>query len=70
MIEVGEETGALDTMLVKIADGYEEEVDAAVAGLTSVLEPLMIIFMGGMVGTIVIAIFLPLIKFGMLVGGG
>jgi len=69
MIEVGEETGALDTMLVKIADGYEEEVDAAVAGLTSVLEPIMIIFMGGIVGTIVIAIFLPLIKFGMIVGG-
>jgi len=69
MIEVGEETGALDVMLTKIADGYEEEVDATVAGLTSVLEPIMIMFMGGMVGFIVVSLFLPLIKYGMLIGG-
>lgn len=63
MIEVGEETGALDVMLTKIADGYEEEVDATIEGLTSILEPLLIIFMGVMVGFIVIALFVPLIKY-------
>lgn len=63
MIEVGEETGALDVMLTKIADGYEEEVDSTISGLTSILEPLLIIFMGLMVGFIVIALFVPLIKY-------
>jgi type IV pilus assembly protein PilC len=60
MIGVGEQTGALDTMLNKIADFYEEEVDIAVAALTSLLEPLMMVFIGGIVGTILIAMYLPI----------
>ena len=62
MIEVGEETGRLPDMLEKIADTYDEEVDNAVNALTSLIEPLLIIVMGGMVGVIVIAMFLPLIS--------
>jgi type IV pilus assembly protein PilC len=62
MIEVGEETGALPEMLTRIADTYDEEVDNAVAALTSVLEPIMIVFMAVVVGTIVIALFLPIIR--------
>jgi type IV pilus assembly protein PilC len=62
MIEVGEETGALPDMLNRIADTYDEEVDNAVAGLTSIIEPIMIVFMAVIVGTIVIALFLPIIK--------
>ena len=62
MIEVGEETGALPEMLTRIADSYDEEVDNAVAGITSVIEPIMIVFMAVMVGTIVIALFLPLVS--------
>lgn len=60
MIGVGEATGALDTMLAKIADFYEEEVDTAVAGLLTLLEPLMIAVLGGIVGGIVIAMYLPI----------
>ena len=60
MIGVGEATGALDTMLAKIADFYEEEVDTAVAGLLTLLEPLMIAFLGVVVGGIVIAMYLPI----------
>jgi type IV pilus assembly protein PilC len=60
MIGVGEATGALDTMLGKIADFYEEEVDVAVAGLLTLLEPLMIALLGGIVGGIVIAMYLPI----------
>jgi type IV pilus assembly protein PilC len=60
MIGVGEATGALDTMLSKIADFYEEEVDVAVAGLLTLLEPLMIALLGGIVGGIVIAMYLPI----------
>ena len=60
MIGVGEQTGALDTMLNKIADFYEEEVDIAVAALTSLLEPLMMVFIGGIVGVILIAMYLPI----------
>jgi type IV pilus assembly protein PilC len=62
MIEVGEETGALPDMLTRIADTYDEEVDNAVAGLTSIIEPIMIVFMALVVGTIVIALFLPLVS--------
>jgi type IV pilus assembly protein PilC len=62
MIEVGEETGALPDMLTRIADTYDEEVDTAVAGLTSIIEPIMIVFMAVVVGTIVIALFLPLVS--------
>jgi type IV pilus assembly protein PilC len=60
MISVGEATGALDAMLAKIADFYEEEVDTAVAGLLTLLEPIMIAFLGGLVGGIVIAMYLPI----------
>ncbi len=62
MIGVGEETGAIDTMLSKIADFYEDQVAAAVKALTSILEPLMIIIVGGIVGFIVIAMYLPMFK--------
>jgi len=62
MVEVGEETGALADMLIRIADTYDDEVDNAVAGLTSIIEPVMIIFLAGIVGTIVVAMFLPLIN--------
>jgi type IV pilus assembly protein PilC len=60
MVGVGEETGALDSMLSKIADFYEDEVDAAVKALTSILEPAMIVFVGAIVGVIVVSMYLPL----------
>jgi len=60
MVSVGERTGELDAMLAKIADFYDTEVEFAVAGLTSILEPLLIIVMGSVVGFIVIAFYLPL----------
>jgi type IV pilus assembly protein PilC len=62
MVEVGEETGALPDMLIRIANTFDDEVDNAVAGLTSIIEPIMIIFLAVIVGTIVIAMFLPLVK--------
>jgi type IV pilus assembly protein PilC len=62
MIAVGEETGNLDTMLAKVADFYEDEVAAAVKALTSILEPIMIIFVGSIVGFIVIAMYMPMFK--------
>lgn len=61
MVDVGEQTGALPEMLMKIADNYEEEVDNAVSAMTSLLEPIMIVFLAVVVGSIVIALFLPLI---------
>jgi len=61
MVQVGEEVGRLPEMLIKVADVYDEEVDNAVAGLTSLLEPVMIVFLAVVVGTIVIALFLPLV---------
>ena len=61
MVDVGEQTGALPEMLMKIADNYDEEVDNAVAAMTSLLEPIMIVFLAVIVGSIVIALFLPLI---------
>jgi len=61
MVDVGEQTGALPEMLLKIADNYDEEVDNAVAAMTSLLEPIMIVFLAVVVGSIVIAMFLPLI---------
>jgi type IV pilus assembly protein PilC len=71
MIDVGEETGELDAMLLKIADNYDEEVDVAVEALVSLLEPLMVVVLGGMVGTIVVAMFLPMVKMiESLQGGG
>jgi type IV pilus assembly protein PilC len=61
MIDVGEETGDMDVMLLKIADNYDEEVDVAVGGLIKLIEPLLIVFLGGAVGTIVVSMFLPLV---------
>jgi type IV pilus assembly protein PilC len=60
MISVGEATGALDTMLEKIADFYDKEVDAAVEALTSMLEPLLMLFLGGGIGGILVAMYLPI----------
>jgi len=62
MMAAGEQTGALDDMMDKVADFFEDEVDAAVAALTSVLEPFMLIFLGGFIGLIVIALYLPIFK--------
>jgi len=62
MINVGEQTGAMDQMLSKIADFYDEEVDAAVEALTAMLEPLMMVFLGGSIGAILIAMYLPIFK--------
>ena len=70
MISVGEATGALDTMLSKIADFYEEEVDVAVAGLLTLLEPLMISLLGGVVGGIVIAMYMPIFDLINKMAGG
>ena len=70
MIAVGEETGALDAMLEKIANFYDEEVSTAVETLTSVIEPVMMVFMGGMVGGMVIAMYLPMFKLVNVVAGG
>jgi len=69
MIDVGEETGDLDKMLLKIADQYDEEVDNAVAGLTHLMEPAMIILLGGICGFIVVSLFLPLIQLMNKMGG-
>jgi len=62
MVSVGEQTGAMESMLSKVADYYEEEVDTAVAGLTSLLEPVLIVFLGVVVGGIVIAMYLPIFR--------
>ena len=62
MISIGEETGELDAMLMKVADFYEDEVEQAVKSMTSILEPVMIVFVGGMVGTILLAMYLPMFK--------
>jgi type IV pilus assembly protein PilC len=69
MVDVGEQTGALPEMLLKIADNYDEEVDNAVSAMTSLLEPIMIVFLAVIVGSIVIAMFLPLIDLMNKVGG-
>ena len=68
MISVGEATGALDTMLEKIADFYDEEVDAAVDALTSLLEPLLMLFLGGAIGGLVIAMYLPIFSMAAAMG--
>jgi type IV pilus assembly protein PilC len=70
MIDVGEETGDMDKMLTKIADNYDEEVDVLVTSLVSLLEPIMIVVLGTIVGFIVLAVFLPYIKLLSTVGGG
>ena len=68
MISVGEATGALDTMLGKIADFYDDEVDAAVEALTSMLEPLLMLFLGGSIGGLVIAMYLPIFQMAAAMG--
>jgi len=68
MIAVGEETGAMETMLAKIADFYDEEVDAAVDALTAMLEPIMMVFLGGTVGGMLIAMYLPIFKIADTIG--
>ncbi len=70
MVDVGEQTGALPEMLLKIADNYDDEVDNAVAAMTSLLEPIMIVFLAVIVGSIVIAMFLPLIEMMNTMGAG
>jgi len=70
MIEIGEQTGELDKMLTKIAENYDNDIDSLVESLTSMLEPVIVIFLGISVGTIVIALFLPLIKLMNSLGGG
>ena len=68
MVRIGEETGELEQMLSKIADFYEDEVDAAIASLTSIIEPLMMIGVGFMVGIIIISMYLPMFKLMQLIG--
>ena len=69
MISVGEQTGALESMLTKIADFYEEEVDQAVENLTSLIEPFMLVFLGTVIGGLVIAMYLPIFKMAGAIGG-
>jgi len=68
MISVGEATGALDSMLSKIANFYDEEIDVAVDSMTALLEPVMIVFLGGIVGSMIIAMYLPIFKLASVVG--
>ncbi len=70
MVEIGEQTGELDKMLSKIADSYDNDIDSMVESLTSMLEPVIVLFLGLSVGTIVIALFLPLVKLMNSLGGG
>lgn len=70
MIDVGEETGELDKMLMKVADNYDEEVETLVGGLVSLLEPVMVVILGVLVGFIVIALFMPLVSLISSVSGG
>lgn len=67
MVAIGEESGALDVMLTKVADYYEREVDDAVAGISSLMEPFIMVILGGLIGTIVIAMYLPIFKMGSVV---
>ncbi len=70
MVSVGESTGEMDTMLVKVADYYEDEVDVVVASLLTILEPIMLVILGGMVGGIVVAMYMPLFKLIQVLSGG
>jgi type IV pilus assembly protein PilC len=60
MVSIGEETGEIDKMLMKVADFYENEVEESVKALTSLMEPLMIVVLGGMVGSIIVGMYLPI----------
>ncbi|MFS8138467.1 MAG: type II secretion system F family protein, partial [Thermomonas sp.] len=68
MTAIGEEAGALDTMLYKVAEFYEQEVNNAVDALSSLIEPMVMVIIGGLVGAIVIAMYLPIFKLAMTVG--
>jgi type IV pilus assembly protein PilC len=68
MIAVGEATGSLDSMLTKIADFYDDEVEVAVAAMTSMLEPMLMVFLGGVVGGMIVAMYLPIFQIGSIVG--
>ena len=70
MIHVGEATGAIDVMLNKVADFYEDEVDQAVENLTSMLEPLIMVFLGVVIGGLVIAMYLPIFSMASSIGSG
>ena len=67
MVSIGEESGSLDQMLGKVADFYEEEVDEAVASLSSLMEPLIMVILGVLIGGLVIAMYLPIFKLGSVV---
>jgi type IV pilus assembly protein PilC len=67
MVAIGEESGAIDTMLGKVADWYEQEVDDAVEALTSLLEPMIMAFLGVVIGGIVVGMYLPIFKMGAVV---
>jgi type IV pilus assembly protein PilC len=69
MIAVGEQTGAIDEMLNKIADFYDDEVDTAVEQLTAVIEPILIVFMGVVVGGMLVAMYLPMFKMASVMSG-
>ena len=70
MIAIGEQSGTMDVMLGKIADFYEDEVETSVKAMTSLIEPLMIVFLGGIIAVLVIAMYLPIFSMGDIVGGG
>jgi type IV pilus assembly protein PilC len=67
MVAIGEESGALDQMLGKVADWYEQEVDDAVESLTSLLEPIIMVVLGVLIGGLVVAMYLPIFKMGQVV---
>jgi type IV pilus assembly protein PilC len=67
MVAIGEESGALDAMLGKVADFFEEDVDEAVAGLSSLMEPIIMVILGVIIGGLVIAMYLPIFKLGSVV---
>jgi type IV pilus assembly protein PilC len=67
MAAIGEESGSLDEMLRKVAEFFEEEVDAAVASLSSLMEPLIMVILGGLIGGLVIAMYLPIFKLGSVI---
>jgi type IV pilus assembly protein PilC len=67
MVTIGEETGALDKMLSKVADFYEEEVDALIDNMSTLIEPIIMVVLGGIVGTLVIGMYLPIFKMGAVV---
>jgi type IV pilus assembly protein PilC len=69
MVAVGEETGAIDTMLNKVAEFYEREVDDAVDGLAKLIEPLLIVILGGIIGFVVIALYMPVFSLVDAIGG-